>query len=160
MTHVYTTAMARRYVSARGRAISIAQLGHTLSETIGPASIVALLPCLIGAHFGLDYPLLPFACSRLLYAILPSARTYKTVKELDGLTSNQSLPEIASTSQRQWRRSEVLRDPTFWLALVWLAAVPSFVLTGLLFHQIYLAEAKGVALSNGRRAMFFTGSLP
>ena len=27
MTHVYTTAMARRYVSTRGRAISIAQLG-------------------------------------------------------------------------------------------------------------------------------------
>ena len=41
----------------------------------------------------------------------------------------------------------VLRDPAFWLALIWLAAVPSFVLTGLLFHQIYLAEAKGVALS-------------
>ncbi|MEK9759919.1 MAG: MFS transporter, partial [Candidatus Puniceispirillum sp.] len=43
MTHVYTTAMARRYVQARGRAISIAQLGHTASESIGPASIVALL---------------------------------------------------------------------------------------------------------------------
>ena len=27
-------------------------------------------------------------------------------------------------------------------------AVPSFVLTGLLFHQIFLAEAKGVALSH------------
>jgi len=40
-----------------------------------------------------------------------------------------------------------LRDPAFWLGFIWLAAVPSFVLTGLLFHQIYLAEAKGVALS-------------
>ena len=41
----------------------------------------------------------------------------------------------------------MLRDPAFWLAFIWLAAVPSFVLTGLLFHQIYLAEAKGVSLS-------------
>ena len=42
MTHAYSTAMARRYVAARGRAISIAQLGHTLSESIVPASVVAL----------------------------------------------------------------------------------------------------------------------
>src|SRR6056300_1300161 len=42
MTHVYSTAMARRYVAARGRAISIAQLGHTISESVGPAAVVAL----------------------------------------------------------------------------------------------------------------------
>ena len=29
-THTYATAIARRYISARGRALSIAQLGHTL----------------------------------------------------------------------------------------------------------------------------------
>ena len=45
----------------------------------------------------------------------------------------------------------MLRDPAFWLAL---AAVPSFVLTGLLFHQIYLAEAKGVALSKWTASYF------
>ena len=61
MTHVYTTAMARRYVSTRGRAISIAQLGQTLSESIGPASIVALLALFDWRSLGLDYLLLPFA---------------------------------------------------------------------------------------------------
>ena len=42
----------------------------------------------------------------------------------------------------------MLVDPRFWLAILWLVAVPSFVLTGLLFHQLFLAEAKGVALSH------------
>ena len=41
MTHVYSTAMARRYVVARGRAISIAQLGHTISESVS-GGVVAL----------------------------------------------------------------------------------------------------------------------
>jgi predicted MFS family arabinose efflux permease len=57
------------------------------------------------------------------------------------------MPNLAFGGKKQWRRTEVLRDPAFWLGFIWLAAVPSFVLTGLLFHQIYLAEAKGVALS-------------
>ena len=41
-THTYTTAMARRYVAARGRALSLAQLGMNAAESIGPASIVAV----------------------------------------------------------------------------------------------------------------------
>ena len=66
---------------------------------------------------------------------------------LDGTTAGENTTNRDHTKERrQWRRSEVLRDPTFWLVLIWLAAVPSFVLTGLLFHQIYLAEQKGVPL--------------
>ncbi|MEC8263781.1 MAG: MFS transporter, partial [Pseudomonadota bacterium] len=36
-SHVYTTAMARRYIAARGRALSLAQLGMNVAESIGPA---------------------------------------------------------------------------------------------------------------------------
>ena len=53
-SHVYTTAMARRYVAARGRALSLAQLGINFAESIGPASIVALLPSMTGARCGLS----------------------------------------------------------------------------------------------------------
>ena len=63
------------------------------------------------------------------------------------LVQTSQCPILAFGGKKQWRRTEVLRDPAFWLGFIWLAAVPSFVLTGLLFHQIYLAEAKGVALS-------------
>ena len=157
MTHVYSTAMARRYVAARGRAISIAQLGHTFSESIGPASVVAL-------HAVLDW--------RTIWIILPASAlcfvapflrqlTRRTalqdgegVKGVEGLSADEPDSMNADTANGQnassghWRRRDVLADPRFWLAILWLVAVPSFVLTGLLFHQLFLAEAKGVALSH------------
>jgi len=150
MTHVYSTAMARRYVAARGRAISIAQLGHTFSESIGPAGVVALLGIV---EWRTIWMILP-ACAFIMVAPFLHRLTKRTALQdgegLDGLAAGGDDP--APNSQHQstlhWRRREVLRDPRFWLAILWLVAVPSFVLTGLLFHQIFLANAKGVALSH------------
>ena len=147
MTHVYTTAMARRYVVTRGRAISIAQLGHTLSESIGPASIVALQAVFDWRSLWIGLPLIAFLTLAPFLQLLTQRTRLQDGEGLDGLGTNQPMPDHAYGGQKQWRRKEVLRDPAFWLGFIWLAAVPSFVLTGLLFHQIYLAEAKGVALS-------------
>ena len=147
MTHVYTTAMARRYVVTRGRAISIAQLGHTLSESIGPASIVALQAIFDWRSLWISLPLIAFLTLAPFLRLLTQRTRLQDGEGLDGLGANQPIPDHAYSGQKQWRRNEVLRDPAFWLGFIWLAAVPSFVLTGLLFHQIYLAEAKGVALS-------------
>ena len=147
MTHVYTTAMARRYIVTRGRAISIAQLGHTLSESIGPASIVALQAVFDWRSLWIGLPLIAFLTLAPFLRLLTQRTRLQDGEGLDGLGANQPIPDHAYGGQKQWRRNEVLRDPAFWLGFIWLAAVPSFVLTGLLFHQIYLAEAKGVALS-------------
>ena len=147
MTHVYTTAMARRYVVTRGRAISIAQLGHTLSESIGPASIVALQAVFDWRSLWIGLPLIAFLTLAPFLRLLTQRTRLQDGEGLDGLGANQPIPDHAYGGQKQWRRNEVLRDPAFWLGFIWLAAVPSFVLTGLLFNQIYLAEAKGVALS-------------
>ncbi len=150
MTHVYSTAMARRYVAARGRAISIAQLGHTISESVGPAGVVAL-------HAMFDW--------RTIWIILPASALILVAPFLRQLTQRTTLQDgegidgIQTTDQTQdnanqtpasdhWRRRDVLVDPRFWLAILWLVAVPSFVLTGLLFHQLFLANAKHVALSH------------
>ena len=150
MTHVYSTAMARRYIVARGRAISIAQLGHTISESVGPAGVVAL-------HMLFDW--------RTIWIILPTTALILVVPFLRHLTRRTALQDgegvDAVISEEQvkndtgqistsdhWRRQDVLADPRFWLAILWLVAVPSFVLTGLLFHQLFLAEAKGVKLSH------------
>ena len=150
MTHVYSTAMARRYVVARGRAISIAQLGHTISESVGPAGVVAL-------HAMFDWRtiwiILP---TTALILVMPFLRylTRRTVLQdgegVDTVPTNDQVKDDASQipALDHWRRRDVLVDPRFWLAILWLVAVPSFVLTGLLFHQLFLAEAKGVALSH------------
>ena len=147
MTHVYTTAMARRYVSARGRAISIAQLGQTLAESTGPASIVVLQTLFNWRTLWVGLPIVAFCTVAPFLRHLTQRTRLQDGMGLNGLAKNQQPIEREYSAQKHWRRSEVLRDPAFWLAFIWLAAVPSFVLTGLLFHQIYLAEAKGVALS-------------
>ena len=154
MTHVYSTAMARRYVAARGRAISIAQLGQTLSESIGPASVVAL-------HAIIDWRtiwiILPASALCLVAPFLPKLTRRTSLQDgegVEGLSVDEADSINTGTANGQtgssghWRRCDVLADPRFWLAILWLVAVPSFVLTGLLFHQLFLAEAKGVALSH------------
>jgi len=150
MTHVYSTAMARRYVLARGRAISIAQLGHTISESVGPAGVVAL-------HALFDWRtiwiILP-ATALILVAPFLRHLTRRTALQdgegIDAVLAKDPAKDDAShiSAPDHWRRPDVLVDPRFWLAILWLVAVPSFVLTGLLFHQLFLAEAKGVALSH------------
>ena len=150
MTHVYSTAMARRYVVARGRAISIAQLGHTISESVGPAGVVAL-------HALFDWRtiwiILP-AMALILVAPFLRHLTRRTALQdgegIDAVLAKDQAKDDAShiSAPDHWRRPDVLGDPRFWLAILWLVAVPSFVLTGLLFHQLFLAEAKGVALSH------------
>ena len=58
-THTYTTAMARRYVAARGRALSLAQLGINIAESIGPASVVALMAVMDWRLLWIGLPLIP-----------------------------------------------------------------------------------------------------
>jgi len=150
MTHVYSTAMARRYVAARGRAISIAQLGHTISESVGPATVVALHALFEWRTIWIMLP-----TSALIF-VVPFLRqlTRRTALQdgegIDGIQAAVQTKEDANqpSESHQWRRRDVLVDPRFWLAILWLVAVPSFVLTGLLFHQLFLADAKGVALSH------------
>jgi MFS family permease len=48
--------------------------------------------------------------------------------------------------RRQWTRAEVLRDPRFYL-LCFAITAPSFISTGLFFHQAHLAVAKGWSLA-------------
>ena len=72
-THTYTTAMARRYVAARGRALSLAQLGINIAESIGPASVVALMAALLAALLGALLVMLLATMSAALSALLLAA---------------------------------------------------------------------------------------
>ena len=146
MTHVYTTAIARRYTAFRGRAISVAQLGHTLGESTAPVTVVALLALSDWRNLWLGIPLIA------LFTVAPWLRYLTQRTELqDGCRTSEDRVKneavVSSEMSHQWRRSEVLRDPTFWFGLLWLTAVPSFVLTAILFHQIHFATIKGVSMS-------------
>jgi len=151
-SHVYTTAIARRYVVARGRALSLAQLGLNVAESVGPASIVALLVIHDWRTLWLCLPLVP------LIALVPFVRrlTQRTryqdgaglegIRAAAGVDDRQDADIVTIDGVAHWRRRAVIRDRRFWLGLVGLTMVPAFSVTGLLFHQIYLAELAGVTL--------------
>lgn len=157
-THTHATAMARRYVAARGRALSIAMLGMNIAESVGPASIVALMAVVDWRTLWLGIPVI------LWLALAPNLRrlTKRTALQdgpgLDGIVADQKNQDMAASApaasedalyagQRQWRRAEVLRDPRFWGALLGLQLVPNFTMTGLMFHQIHIASLKDVSMT-------------
>jgi len=154
-THVYTTAMARRYIAARGRALSLAQLGINFAESIGPASVVALLVIHDWRTLWLCLPLLPLIMFVPFMRRLTQRTRYQDGLGLEGVRAAATAAGIDDRHETDivtidgvahWRRRAVLRDRRFWLGLVGLTMVPGFSVTGLLFHQIYLAELAGVTL--------------
>lgn len=152
-THTYVTAMARRYVVARGRAISIATLGMNAAESIGPASVVALMTII---DWRMVWLILPVGMWLLLAPALRNLTKRTALQDgpgLDGIDQADNVPpseaDIAASygDVKQWRRAEVIRDSRFWGGLLGLQLVPNFTMTGIMFHQIYLAEVKGVPLT-------------
>lgn len=163
-THTYATAIARRYISARGRALSIAQLGHTLGESIAPVSVVTMMLII---DWRTIWMILPFGALFLLAPFLRYLTQRTRLQDgggLEGLhtqnadTANTNIKNHAHDNHvfgndagfdgQHWRRHDVIRDRTFWFGLMWLTAVPSYVLTGVMFHQIYLADLKNVSLAS------------
>ena len=156
-SHTYTTAMARRYVAARGRALSLAQMGMTAAESVGPVSVVTLLAFMDWRSLWLLVPLIP------LLGLAPFLRTLTRrtrFQDGGGLEGMRAAAAAASIDDRgpaaiitidgtdHWRRSAVLRDRRFWMGVVWLTMVPGFTMTGVLFHQLYLAELAGVSMAS------------
>ena len=156
-THTYTTAMARRYVAARGRALSLAQLGINIAESIGPASVVALMAVMDWRLLWIGLPLIPLIGLVPFLKRLTRRTRYQDGGGLEGVMAAAAEAGIDDGADADivridgvdhWRRRAVMRDPRFWLGLVWLTMIPGFTVTGLLFHQLYLAELAGVSLAS------------
>ena len=121
-THSAIVAMGRYFEAARGRAVSIASLGHTLGEAVLPAVVVTAL----------------------------ALAAWQQVWSAAGLTLLALVPPMLLLLKGQRARDQAfqsrLRDAGLWLRLPALLA-PSFIFTGLIFHQVHLAGAKGWPLS-------------
>jgi len=156
-THTYTTAMARRYVAARGRALSLAQLGMNFAESVGPTSVVALLTIFDWRLLWMGFPLIPLIVLVPFLKRLTERTRYQDGGGLEGVIAAAAASGIKDSGNADivringvdhWRRRAVIRDPRFWFGLIGLTMIPGFSITGLLFHQIYLAELAGVSLSS------------
>ena len=135
LSHLAVVAMARWFVAARGKALSIATLGFALGEAFLPLIFVALLTVY-------DWRLLWVAAAGVaafgIPLLLMLLTTERTPQSWAG--SSQSL----GMDDRHWTRNQTLRHYLFWFMVPALLGPAAFN-TAFFFHQVHIAEVKGVS---------------
>lgn len=135
MTHIAMTAMGRWFFAQRGRAISVATLGHQAGEAAFPICFV-----IIGLAVGWRNTWLIAAAVMLLVALPVLVWSMREERMPRAGDHHGGRPP-----PRDWTRAEVLRDPVFYFALLGVLA-PPFIGTTVFFHQVYLVELRGWSL--------------
>ena len=141
ISHIAVTAMARWFSKKRGRALSVALMGHPIGE--------ALLPSLI-TFFLFQYTWREIwvgigTCIIIIFLPL----VYWLGRHIK-LNKHDSYNSIQTKSKKKlfgsWNRSQVLKDLRFYQVLPGLLASP-FIVTGVFFHQIHLIETKSWSIT-------------
>ena len=141
ISHIAVTAMARWFSKKRGRALSIALMGHPIGE--------ALLPSLI-TFFLFQYTWREIwvgigTCIIIIF--LPLVYWLgRHIKSNNHDSSNSKLTKSKKKLIVSWNRSQVLKDLRFYQVLPGLLASP-FIVTGVFFHQIHLIETKSWSIT-------------
>ncbi|ETX28709.1 MFS transporter [Roseivivax isoporae] len=126
-------AMSRRFIAARGRALSIAGLGVTLGQAVLPVIFVAAMAILPWRTLWVLSALVALAGIPLVLWLLSAERTPQSMASED---------ESTGLDGRHWRRGEVLRHPLFWAMVPALLGPPAFG-TAFFFQQVHFTEVKG-----------------
>lgn len=136
--HTAMTAMGRYFDRGRGKALSIAALGYPLGEALLPLAVVAAVAVAgwreswAGIAVLLGLVVVPLA---LLLLGDQKSRHGTYLERLE--SAERDAAAGRTTVERSWTRAEVVRDPRLYLVLPGLLA-PSFIFTGLFFHQILI----------------------
>ena len=154
-SHSAVVAMGRYFEAQRGRAVSVATLGHTLGEAALPAAVVAALALA-------DWQWLWRGTGLALFALTPLALLLLKGQRARDAAFKLQRDAAAGAADRAADRTLgfALRDSGLWLRLSALLASP-FIGTGLIFHQVHLAATKGwpLTLLAGAFAVFAASSL-
>ncbi|MEE8270980.1 MAG: MFS transporter [Alphaproteobacteria bacterium] len=138
MTHTAITGMVRSFSATRGTAVSIAHLGMPAAEAVFPILAVTALAAVGWRQSWMLFGLI------LAVVLIPAVLWLLRDRE-HGSRQPHVAPGPAAPAGRDWSRREVLRDPRFYLVLP-AALASSFIITGMFFHQVHLAETKGWSL--------------
>lgn len=142
MTHVAMVATGRWYDAQRGKAVSLVATGFAISLAIlPPLAIAAITSFGLRGMWVMGASAVALFALPALYFLLARERTPK---------GHTSVIEPAAP-KASWRRTDVLREPSLYLLMMSVLA-PSFLITGIFFHQQHLADVKGWPL-----AMFAAG---
>ena len=135
MSHIAVVAMARWFVAARGKALSVATLGFAIGEAFLPLIFVSLLLIY-------DWRMLWWVAAGvavlgipLLMVLLRRERTPQSWAQ-----TSQSL----GMEDRHWTRRQTLGHFLFWFMVPALLGPAAFN-TAFFFHQVHFAEVKAIA---------------
>ena len=148
MYHVYSTAVTRRYTVTRGRALALCGLGMPLGEAAFPVLVILALGLTDWRTNWFVLPLLAF------FSFAPAIPylTRRTAQQ-DGPGREADEQPDQPAERFSVRRRVVIQDSAFWGVVIWLMMIPGFTITGLFFHQIFIAGEKAVPFGYGRQIM-------
>ena len=135
--HIAMTAMGRWFRARRGRAVSIANLGHSAGEAVLPAAAVAAMLLLGWQGAWVAVALL------LALGVAPALALLGRERVAQSTETAQDSPGMGG---RHWTRTDALRH---WLfpALLPILLTPAFIGTVVFFHQVHIAGVKGWTLA-------------
>ena len=132
-SHVAVVAMSRWFVATRGRALAVAALGFMVGEATMPLIMVWLKSMIDWRTLWIFFAIFVLLMIPVLRALLRLERTPQSAAEEDQSTG---------LGGKHWTRSDVLRNPIFWMMAPAVMSVSGFG-TAFWFHQVHFAEVKG-----------------
>ena len=144
LSHAATTSMARYFEAGRGKALSLASLGFPAGEAVLPLAAVALVAAV---GWRQTWGAIGIALAIVLVPLVLWLLRGHGDRHRQMLAAAAPMAALATDlAKRQWTRAQVIRDPRFFMTAAALLA-PSFIVTGLLFHQVHVAASKGWSLA-------------
>ena len=141
ISHIAVTAMARWFSKKRGRALSIALMGHPIGEALLPSLITFFLFQFTWREIWVGIG----TCIIIIF--LPLVYWLgRYLKSNNHDSSNSGQTKSKKKLIDSWNRSQVLKDLRFYQVLPGLLASP-FIVTGVFFHQIHLIETKSWSIT-------------
>ncbi len=133
------TATMRYLTRERGKGNALVGMGYSLGEALLPSIAIGLLAWLSWRQSWLAWGALVLVLAPLLSLWTLREQGSRHASYLQALRDEAGNP--AQGVQRQWTRSEVIRDPLLYMFLPALLAQP-MLFTGFIFHQVQLVEEK------------------
>ena len=132
-THIAAVAMSRWFVSNRGKALSISNLGFSFGEALIPLFLVSALIYFSWQKIWILAALVTFFSIPILIWLLRQERSPQSIDAED-----QSL----GMNKLHWTRKQTISHPLFWFMMPAVIGQSAFN-TAFFFQQVHFAEIKG-----------------
>ena len=145
MGHTSRTTMARYFNTNRGKALAISAFGFSVGEMVYPIVIVFLILTIGWRLTWLSSSIFIFFILGLIFYYLLRDNNFKIENNFNSEIEFQ---------QVSWRRRDVLKDAKFYIYLP-LTLLMSFIVTGFLFHQLFIADIRSWNVINLAQSFIF-----